>query len=392
MKLGDTVGALAEPQPEDGHVVTRRVAAVVGLGTEGHDGIQRQPGIEVRELVLHEALVETVDSRRHGSVGGEDGSGAGQLDGSGKVMPIGQVLADAFETEEPGMALVAVVDIGLGTTGDLAVAAQCPDTTDAKDDLLRETMLGAAAVEPVSDVAGLRVVVVAVGVEHQQRDAADGGHPDGGEDLPPGDLHADLLRVPGGIQQAGHGHFVGGQHRVAFLLPPGGVQPLPEIPEPVEQADADQRQPEIGCRLQVVAGEDSQPSRVLGQHLADPELGREVSDARRGVLVVSCVALEPQVGGEIVGQIIMKKLHVAGEDLVRGKLLHSLRTHRGQQLDGILTHLLPELRVDGPEKIPGLLVPRPAKILRQRIELRDAFGQHRMNGESSECTHEHKLH
>ena len=142
----------------------------------------------------------------------------------------------------------------------------------------------------------------------------------------------------------------------------------------------------------MVAGEDSQPSRVLGQHLADPELGREVSDARRGVLVVSCVALEPQVGGEIVGQIIMKKLHVAGEDLVRGKLLHSLRTHRGQQLDGILTHLLPELRVDGPEKIPGLLVPRPAKILRQRIELRDAFGQHRMNGESSECTHGHKLH
>ena len=99
----------------------------------------RQGG-QMLTITEQEALVETVDSRRHGGVGGEDGSGAGQLDGSGKVMPIGQVLADAFETEEPGMALVAVVDIGLGTTGDLAVAAQCPDTTDAKDDLLRETV------------------------------------------------------------------------------------------------------------------------------------------------------------------------------------------------------------------------------------------------------------
>ena len=307
-------------------------------------------------------------------------------------MPIGQVLADAFETEEPGMALVAVVDIGLGTTGDLAVAAQCPDTTDAKDDLLRETMLGAAAVEPVSDVAGLRVVVVAVGVEHQQRDAADGGHPDGGEDLPPGDLHADLLRVPGGIQQAGHGHFVGGQHRVAFLLPPGGVQPLPEIPEPVEKADPDQGQAEVGGRLQVVAGEDSQATRVLGKHLADAELGGEVADARGRSLVLGGVALEPQVGGEVVDQIVVEETHVTGEDVVGRELLDPFGTHRGQQFHGVLSHLLPELRVDGPEKIPGLLVPRPAKILRQRIELRDAFGQHRMNGESSECTHEHKLH
>ena len=342
--------------------------------------------------MLDEVLVETIDACRHGGVGSEHGAGTGQLDSRTQVVPSRQVLADPLETEETSVSLVAVVDIRLGMPGDLAIAAQRPHTAYTQDDLLREAVLGAAAVEPVGDVTRLRIVVIAVGVEHQQGNTPHGGHPDGGEDLPPRHLNTDLLRVSGGVQQAHNGHLVGGKHRVALLLPAGRVQRLPEVAVAVQQANADQRQPEIGCRLQVVAGEDSQPSRVLGQHLADPELGREVSDARRGVLVVSCVALEPQVGGEIVGQIIMKKLHVAGEDLVRGKLLHSLRTHRGQQLDGILTHLLPELRVDGPEKIPGLLVPRPAKILRQRIELRDAFGQHRMNGESSECTHGHKLH
>ena len=69
-------------------------------------------------------------------------------------MPIGQVLADAFETEEPCMTLIAVVDIGPRMTGDLAVAAQCPDTTDTKDDLLRKTMLSATTIEPVGSSMG----------------------------------------------------------------------------------------------------------------------------------------------------------------------------------------------------------------------------------------------
>ena len=85
-------------------------------------------------------------------------------------------------------------------TGDLTVAAQRPDTADTEDDLLRKTMLSAPAVEPVGDVTGLRVVVVTIGVEHQQGDTTDRGHPDGGVNLPAKDLDADFLRVPGGVQ------------------------------------------------------------------------------------------------------------------------------------------------------------------------------------------------
>ena len=138
MKFGDAVGPLTEPQPEHSHVVARRVTAGIGLGPKGHDVLQRQPGSEVRELVLDEALVETIDSRRHGGVGGENGSCSGQFDGGGQVAPVGQVLPNALETEEPCMALITVVDIGPRMTGDLTVAAQRPDTADTEDDLLRK--------------------------------------------------------------------------------------------------------------------------------------------------------------------------------------------------------------------------------------------------------------
>ena len=290
------------------------------------------------------------------------------------------------------MTLIAVVDIGPRMTGDLAVAAQCPDTTDTKDDLLRKTMLSATTIEPVGDVASLGVVVVAIGVEHQQRNTADRGHPDGGVNLPAEDLDTDFLRVPGGVQQAGHGHFVGGQHRVALLLPAGSVQPLPEIPKPVEKTDSDEGQTEVGGRLQVVAGQDPQAPRILGKDLADAELGGEITDSRRRSLVLGSVALEPQVIGEVGDQIVVEESHIASEDLVSRELLDPFGTNRGQQFDGVLAHFLPESWVNCPEKVSGFLMPRPAKVLRQRIKLCDTFGQHRMNGESSECTHEDKLH
>ena len=69
---------------------------------------------------------------------------------------------------------------------------------------------------------------------------------------------------------------------VILLLPALGVEALAEVALGVQQADADERDAEVGRRLEVVTGEDAETTRVLGERLGDAELGREVGDLPEG--------------------------------------------------------------------------------------------------------------
>jgi len=57
-----------------------------------------------------------------------------------------------------------------------------------------------------------------------------------------------------------------------------GVHALCEVAAAIEETDADERQPEVGGGLQVVACEDAEPAGVDREVGADPELHREVRD------------------------------------------------------------------------------------------------------------------
>ena len=163
-----------------------------------------------------------------------------------------------------------------------AVRADGPYAADAEQHLLGEPVVAAAAVQPVGDLALVAAVLLDVGVEQQQRHPADLGHPDLGEQRATGQRHLDPDRAVVVVQQ-GQRQRIRVEQRIALLLPAGGVQRLPEVALPVEQADADDRHAEVAGRLQVVAGQDPQAAGVLRQHLGDAELGREVADAlRRG--------------------------------------------------------------------------------------------------------------
>ena len=54
---------------------------------------------------------------------------------------------------------------------------------------------------------------------------------------------------------------------VVLRLPPGRVDALPEVAAAVEQADADERDAELGRGLEVVAGEDAEAAGVDRQAL-----------------------------------------------------------------------------------------------------------------------------
>ncbi len=198
------------------------------------------------------------------------------------------------------------------TSGEVAgerAVARTARTSYPEEHLLQEPVLAAPAVEPVGHVPLAGAVLLHVGVEQQQRHAADLGDPHMGvQGAAAGQGEGDPHGRGVGAAQQGDRQLVGVEQRVVLLLPAVAGQGLAEVAVPVEQADADERDAEVGGGLEVVAGEDAEAARVLRQGGGDAELRGEVGDGGRwfgaglgGFLLVLVPAPAPQVVVEVVG-------------------------------------------------------------------------------------------
>ena len=317
VQLRHPVGALGQAQAHVRHVEHVRVV----LRAEREHAVGRHAGQQVRvEVVADHVDREAVDARGHRRVRGEHGARPhGRQRLVEREARARAQLADALQAQVARVALVGVEDLGLRVPGDRAVRADGAHAADADEDLLADALVLVAAVEPVGDAAQVGVVLLDVGVEHQQRHPPDRGLPDARlEHLPGGhrDLDEHLLARGPGRSVSGARFWPDEQlqrqplrveHRVGLQLPAVERQRLPEVPRPVQQPDADERQAEVRGRLEVVAREHPEAARVVGQHLRDAELHREVADRRGQRRVVLPLALVParlrEVLGEVVGEL-----------------------------------------------------------------------------------------
>ncbi len=286
VQLGHPVRPLRQPQAHVRHVEP----APVVLGAERDDLVDHQAGqqpghpVAVRVQVVPDQVDrEPVDPGRHRGVRGEHRAGPhrGQRLRAGQAV-IGDQRVDPLQAEEAGVTLVHVEDLGHRVPGRLRVGQHRAHPADAEQDLLLDPVVLVAAVEPVGGAAQEVVVGLDVGVQQQQRHPADLGAPDPRRQQPAAG-HPD---ADGQLLAVGAEHPVDRQalrivRRVVLLLPAVRGQRLPEVAEPVEQADPDDRHAEIGRRLEVVAGQDAETARVVRQRLGDAELHGEVGDGLR---------------------------------------------------------------------------------------------------------------
>ncbi|MGX1272442.1 hypothetical protein RKD18_005636 [Streptomyces phaeoluteigriseus] len=253
------------------------------------------------------------------------------------------------------MPLIGVEHLGRGVPGQPAVRAYRPDTSYAEQHLLEEPVFAAAAVEPVGHPAFAVVVLLDVGVEHQQRHTADLGQPDPGVQLfSAGEGEGD----PGGgavvLLQLADRQFVGIEDGIVLLLPALAGEGLAEVAVPVEQPDPDEGNPKVAGRLQMVAGEDAQAAGVLRQRGGDAELRGEVGD---GGGQLGGLRLVPAVAGHVVVQIVGGGGQPAQERLVLGQFLEACGAYAAEQPYGVAAHGRPVIGVDGPEELAGFRMP-----------------------------------
>ncbi len=186
MQPADTVGPTSQPQTHHRHVEDCRVPTVVVLSAQRQhvaDG-GSSPVAGATELHLYEPTREAVDAGGHRGVRGEDRPGAGLLERCGERQTVGgHELGDALDAKKARVPLVGVVDLRRGRSGDAAERPKRPNPTDAEQQLLEESVVGAAAVQSVGDLAQRGWVLLDVGVHQQQRHPTDLGEPQRGEQL-----------------------------------------------------------------------------------------------------------------------------------------------------------------------------------------------------------------
>ncbi len=288
------------------------------------------------------------------------------------------------------MALVGVEDLRLGRAGEPAEGTQRADAADTEQQLLAQPVLAGAAVEPVGHLAEVVGVLLDVGVEEQQRHAADARDPDPGDHLgAAGDGDPDERTGAVVLVEQRERELVGVQDGVGLLLPALAGERLLEVALLVEQADTDDRHAQVGGGLEVVTGEDAEAAGVLREDGRDAVLRGEVGDGTRRIGVGG--ALVPPLTREVALEVGGGLGQHVEEDPVGGQLVEATRVDGAEELDGVVARRLPQVGVDRGEDVLRRRVPGPAEVARQGAERGQGLGQDGTDGESSDGSHGRRL-
>ena len=260
------------------------------------------------------------------------------------------------------------------TPGRMPQARERSHAADAEDDLLRQPHRPPLNVEHAGDRAVGRVVGGDVGVEQDERDAADLGDPEPRLDLAPGQRHADQHVAPGVAGHRAHRQPREVVLRVGVLLVAVGVDRLLEVAGAIEQPDADQRQAEVAGALQMVAGEDAEAAGVDRQRLVHAVLHREVGDRAAGVAGI--LAGEPGVaaGGEVALELADHRGVGLEEGVVLEQRIPVPPFDVDQHLDRVVVER-PGPRVDGREQLAGPGIPGPPEVVGEVVQPLDLVRQ-----------------
>ena len=241
---------------------------------------------------------------------------------------------------------------------------QRANPADAEQQLLADPDTLIAAVQPGRQLPILRAVAVHVRVEEQEgasadRDAPDPSHQAAGPGL---DLHRHRHAV---VRRRLDRQQVVIDVDVVLLLPAVGVEALPEVALVVVQADADERDAEVGRALHVVAGQDPEAARIDRHRLVQSEFRREVRHRARAEdagMTAAPRVLRP----EILLQPAVRLVDATVERQLRHPQLELIARNTVQQLDGIVVARGPEHRIEVAEQADALVVPAPPEIARER--------------------------
>ena len=148
-----------------------------------------------------------------------------------------------------------------------------------------------------------------------------------------------------------------------LLLPAIAIQALAEIALAIKQADANQRDVQIGRALDVVAREHAQAARINRERLVQAELGREICHRTRPQSAgVSCAP--GTIGSQIFLLAAIGVINAAVQHQFSGAAFQLRERNLRQQRDGIVVQFAETHRIQIAEQAGGIVVPAPPQVSR----------------------------
>src|ERR1700691_4341217 len=152
---------------------------------------------------------------------------------------------------------------------------------DAEEQLLTNARASVAPVEARGKFHILRRIACHIRVEQQQGATPNLEAPDLGAYSTAAGLNLHYDRFPFFSNSEFHGELIDVGVEVLLPLPALLVQVLQEVALPIKQADADERNAEVGGALDVVSSKHAQAAGINGQGLVQAEFSRKVGDGTR---------------------------------------------------------------------------------------------------------------
>lgn len=135
-----------------------------------------------------------------------------------------------------------------------------------------------------------------------------------------------------------------------------------EIPLLIKKTDADNRDAEVACRLQLVTGDVSETSRVDGKGFAQHELHTEI----RHMIERGSGRSPLKPAGLKIGKTarLRKPVQLLPDGWIGKNPLHFFPRNGLKKSPGVVGQL-PENRIELPPEGVGRMVPGPAQVQRQ---------------------------
>ena len=305
-------------------------------------------------------------ARRYGRVGREDRGPADPLARLVRGDAGGDQLANPLQQGERGMPLVQVQQVVLDPE-----RAQHLRAAEPEHDLLPQSQLEVADVEPRADPPAVRIILRDVGIHQVERDLSDchlpDRHVDGG--FHQGHADGDLPAVVAEHARDGRGVPIEGL--VPVLLPAVVVQALVKVALRIHEPDGHQRDTQVAAFLEVVARQEAQTAGVERQRAVQAVLRREVGHGEAAVLghEAEIAALRPVYVPPEFSHDLVVAAEIVG---VPGGRVQDLVRQIAQHAIGIVTAALPGLAVQKLEQHAGAGVPAPPEVFGEVLETGDA--------------------
>ena len=227
---------------------------------------------------------------------------------------------------------------------------ECQHTTDTEQDLLFDTVLPVASIELVGDLTIPFAIELIIGIQQIQVHAAYGYLPEVCFDGATRIRNLDHHIRPVLFFHLGNRQVVEVLRLVVRDLLAFRTQGLGEITIAIEETDGSHIDVAVRRLFDIVAGENTQTTRVDLEYVRQTILHREISD-RRFLLVFRRI----HIGAEVR----VNGIQMVHEFCVLGQLHHSVVAEDVQQNNRVRVGAMPSFGIDVTEQILCVAVPTP---------------------------------